>query len=314
MNSLVRKWNAFWFPESTGLRLAICRITVVAAQLFFFLPRSTSLHQQLAIVDRAGGEFINPQVLTRLICAVLPPGVFPTHEAILVIYTLAIVSGITTLIGLATRFSAFLFAAANCVMVAHLYSYGEKHHPEAVFCIFLMLLAFCPSGRRLSVDAIWRRRKKPDASRDQSTTQFAVWPLRLTQIILAMAYLCAGLCKLRVSGLRWMNGYTLQHHVFGDAIRWGKPLGVWLAQQHELCIVLSIAAITLEVFFFLAIVTPRIMPLILVSGVLLHVGIDLTQGATFFQLILLYVVFIDFEKRRALRDTPINETTNTAPA
>ena len=31
-------WNEFWFPQSTALRLAICRIVTVGAQLFLFRP------------------------------------------------------------------------------------------------------------------------------------------------------------------------------------------------------------------------------------------------------------------------------------
>ena len=111
-----------------------------------------------------------------------------------------------------------------------------------------------------------------------------------------MTYLNAGICKLHVSGLAWMNGYTLQGHIFTDAVRWERPLGLWMAQQHNLCIALSVFAILFEVSFFVALIAPRAVPFILIGGAALHTGIFLVQAAPFFQTVILYCVFIDFDR------------------
>lgn len=292
----IDRWNAYWFPETTALRLSICRIVIVASQLFLFFP---SLDSQLMLVRPFRG-FIEPQALIVLISAIIPIDVFPTVSALILIYWVTFVAGITTLIGLFTRTSAFVFALGNWIFVAHAYSYGEHHHPEAILCIFLMLLAFSPSGRYLSLDRVIRRfrmRSRKDREwgvHDRSVT--AMWPLRLTQVLLAFAYLSTGLAKILFGGLQWMNGYTLQQIIFSSAIARDIPLGVWLAQQHTLCMVLSVGVILFEVFFWISLLIPWTLPYFLIGGAMIHLGIYVFEGSTFFQYIALYVVFIDFDR------------------
>jgi len=95
-----------------------------------------------------------------------------------------------------------------------------------------------------------------------------------------------------------MNGFTLQAHALNDAVRWDCPLGLWLAQQHALCVVLSVLTVAYETFFWIVIPWPRLVPVFVPAGILVHVGIYYTQAAPFFQFIVLFVVFFDFEHRR----------------
>jgi hypothetical protein len=84
--------------------------------------------------------------------------------------------------------------------------------------------------------------------------------------------------------------------MFANAINFDKPVGIWLAQQHVLCMLLSIATIFFEIFFFISLFFRKSVVLFLIGGVLLHVGIFVTMSAPFFQHILLYSVFINFER------------------
>jgi hypothetical protein len=222
--------------------------------------------------------------------------VLPTAVTFKIIYWATAASGITALIGLFTRSSAFLFALGNWVLIAHVYSYGEDHHPEALLCIFLMTLALSPSGMRLSVDALIRRRRTGSTGVEIERSTMAIWPMKLAQLLLCFAYVSTGLAKLVYGGLGWMNGYTLQQIIFTSALGREIPLGIWLAQQHTLCLLLSIGVILFEVFFFLALLWPRTLPYFMAGGILLHLGIDMAEGSSFFQYIVLYVVFIDFER------------------
>ena len=290
--SLIHRWNGYWFAESAGVQLAVCRVVVVAAQLFLFFP---SLDSQLMFLRPFGG-FIDPQILIVAISKLLPDNLFPTVAALTIIYWTTVAAGITTLIGFLTRSSALVFALGNWILVAHKYSYGEDHHPEAILCIFLMLLALSPSGRRLSVDALIDGYRNPDGQRSSEKISTALWPLKLTQLLLCFAYVSTGLAKLVYGGLAWMNGYTLQQIIFTSAVSRDIPLGIWLAQQHTLCMLLSIGVILFEVFFFVGFLIPRTLPYFVVGGVLLHLGIYFAEGSPFFQYIVLYAVFIDFDK------------------
>src|SRR5215831_19072689 len=92
-------WNAFWFPEATMLRLSFCRIIVVAAQLFIFLPH---LGYQIDLLKRDTG-FVDPQLIVVAISTVIPTDVFFTPAIFKVLYYVTVLAGVTCLIGLFTR-------------------------------------------------------------------------------------------------------------------------------------------------------------------------------------------------------------------
>jgi uncharacterized membrane protein YphA (DoxX/SURF4 family) len=294
---LLHFWDSYWFPETSAVRLAACRIIAVASQLFLFFP---ALSDQINLLERSTG-FIEPQLLVVAISAIVPPHLFFIPSTFTVIYWLTIAAGLTTLIGLFTRTSALVFALGNWVMLAHGSSYGEEHHSEAILSIFLLLFAFAPSGARFSIDAVIRRWRTCENHReDASSFTTAMWPLRLIQVLFALTYFSTGMAKLIYSGPEWMNGYTLQSIIFSDAVSSGRPLGIWLAQQYGVCVLLSIATVLFEVFFFVILFVPRLAPCFLVAGALFHITIFVTIAAPFFQHILLYSVFIDFGRWKLL--------------
>jgi len=285
------RWNAYWFPPAPILHLAICRIVAVAAQLFWFFPNLEE-HQNLLVKNP---EFLEPQLLIRAISAVVPREVLFTPGAFTVLYWATMAAGVAALVGLFTRTSLFVFALGTWIFVAHLFSYGDRHHTEALFCIFLMLLALAPSGERVSVDALIRRRRHAsDASDASGMSEMAIWPLKVVHVLLAMTYFSAGMSKLLHSGPRWLNGYTLQGHTFGDALERGRPLGIWLAQQHDVAVALSVLTILLEVFFFVSLFLPRLAPLFFLGALAFQAGLYLAAGYDFFQHMVLLTLLLFF--------------------
>lgn len=287
-SSWIERWNQYWFPTTPVVHLALCRIVAVAAQLFWFFPNLDE-HRNLLVKNT---EFIEPQLLVRIIAAVVPREAFFTPETFTLLYWGTALAGVAALVGLFTRTSLFLFALGTWIFIAHLYSYGDRHHTEALFCIFLMLLTLSPAGERLSVDAILRRRRTGTAGPE--TSDLAIWPLKVTHVLLALTYFSTGVSKLLYSGTRWLNGYTLQGHTFGDAVERGHPLGIWLAQQHSLAIALSYFTILLEVFFFLSLFLPRFAPLFFLAALGFQIGLYATAGYDFFQHMVLLTLLLVF--------------------
>jgi len=165
MNRFVQGWQNFWFPESSAYNLAICRIIITASKLIFFFP---SLEFHIDLLD-GGTKFIEPQIFISLIDALFPADLVFTSQSISIIYWITAIAGLTAVIGLATRASALVFALGNWFFVALRYSYGEEHHSEAILCIFILLLALSPSGKRLSIDALLRRLRTSES--DTSANQ-----------------------------------------------------------------------------------------------------------------------------------------------
>ena len=287
----IRWWNAYWFPTTPLVHLAICRIVAVAAQLFWFFP-DLDEHRNLLLKNP---EFIEPQLLIRAIAAVVPREVFFTPDGFTVLFWVTAAAGIAALVGFCTRTSLFLFALGTWIFVAHLFSYGDRHHTEALLCFFLMLLPLAPSGGRLSLDGWLRRRRAGAAAAEPpETSDLAIWPLKVAHVLFAMTYFSAGISKMIYSGLRWLNGYTLQAHTFGDALERGHPLGIWLAQQHTLAVALSLFTILFEIGFCLSLFFPRWSPLFILVALSFQVGLYATAGYDFFQHMVLLTLLLFF--------------------
>lgn len=74
------------------------------------------------------------------------------------------------------------------------------------------------------------------------------------------------------------------------------PIGLWLSQRSLLCIGFSAATLLFELLFIVAVVIRRWLPLFVFVGLIMHVVIWQTIGALFLQLMLLYCVFVPFDR------------------
>jgi hypothetical protein len=296
MKRWIDLWNGYWFPTTTSLNLAGARIVAVAAQLFWFFP---SLESNIHLASK-NADFMDPQPIIRAIVAVVPRDVVFTASGFTALYWITAVAGVAALVGFLTRSSLFVFAMGVWIFVSHKYSYADVHHPEALFVIFLLVLAFSPAGESLSVDALLRRRRARragDPAEGPGPVDTAMWPLKLVHVLLAMTYFSTGISKLMVGGLAWMNGYTLQNYIFGDGISRDIPLGIWVAQHYWLCVFLSVFTIGFELFFFVSILWPRVAPLFFITGIFFHIGLYVTSGHPFFQHIVMNALLLFFLDR-----------------
>jgi hypothetical protein len=185
-----------------------------------------------------------------------------------------------------------VYGLAYGFFVSHAYSYGDVHHREVLYFLFILALAFSPAGQRLSIDALIRRWRARRAGLAESSTQqsaLAMWPLKFLHVLLSITYFSTGVTKLLAGGLQWINGYTLQFAIFKNAIRRAAypEFGLWMAHQHTLCILVSIGTILFETFFFVSLFLPRVAPLFFAGGILFHLMLWLTSGHPFFEHMLL---------------------------
>ena len=296
MRTFFRPLERHWFAPAPLRDLAFFRITVVAAQLLIFLP-------SLGTIRRLGGaddRLWYPLPALKVLLWPFGWGVRPDPMLLEGVLYLTVVAGILGLIGLYTRPSLLAFTAGNTVLIAHTYSYGEYHHNDGVMVIALAILSVSACGRAWSIDSVRSRiaatahgmRFVPSGETAQ-VSEAARWPLRLVQWLLVLIYLSAGLSKLAIGGLDWLNGYTLAYYLAEDGLRWDLDLGLKLAAHPKLLVAMSVVAITFELSFALAILFPRLTWAYVLLGTGLHVGIDVLQHARFFQFIALYAAFVE---------------------
>jgi hypothetical protein len=289
----IDRWNRYWFPTTTTRTLALCRIIAVAAQIFWFVP---DLEGHINLVSK-NTAFIDPQVVISAISSIVPRSVLFTPQGITILYWSTLVAGIAALVGLFTRTSLFVFALGIWIFTSHKFSYADVHHTEALFSIFLMSLAFAPSGNSLSIDALIRRHRariRGAATEPLERSDTAIWPLKLAHVLLALTYFSTGASKILAGGLGWMNGYTVQIYTFMDAMGRNRPLGIWLAQYHTLGVLLGAFTVLFELFFFVSLLLPRIAPFFFLTGILFHVGLYVVMGHPFFGHILMNALLLAF--------------------
>ena len=290
----VQAWVGFWFSTTTAVPLAVCRLVLVPGWLLFF-GSSWELHSIPLGYDPAR---IN-QTLMHAVLLFVPVETFHTWEFLRGLWLVTTVAGVLATVGFFTRTSLLTFGLGNVILIAHRYSYGELHHPEALYCIAIVLIALSPAGRCYSVDSwIGKRSRNPEGWGPDAKMDTAMWALRLVQCLLGLAYFSAGSGKLLYGGLAWMNGATMQTIVLTDYVRFGMPAGLWLVESFWLSVAGSVTTILVEVSFFLAVFVPPMRKYILMAGVGLHVGIYVTMAAPFFIWMAMYAVFVDFESLR----------------
>lgn len=320
INGRAGYWQRFWFPTSTTFGLSVCRILASLTMVLFFLP---SWDKQLWVISRPGFE--GTQGLIDLILLFVSEETFRSEAFLRPIYWVALVAGWFAVVGLFTRPALLILAVGSGILQAHEYSYGRVSHPEGIFIVFLFAMAFAPSNRCLSIDSLMRRSNKPSQWGPDAVRTDAVWPLRLVQLLLGLAYLSAAVAKLVVGGLPWMNGYTLQtvmlrtyaNYEIRDPnhLEFGKALCAWLMKQYELLVLLSVATIVWEALFIVAVFSKRLRPWFLIGGVGLHTSIWLAQNAPFHEWMVLYATFLNWELIRAWfrKDAPM-PAIDAAPA
>jgi hypothetical protein len=288
----MRLWQRYWFAPAPYLDLAVIRIIAVAMQLFLMFLYGDTL---VTLRERAAlpSEYWDPPILLNLINLPFGWGFRPSSEVLSLLYSAGIVAGLFALVGCLTNVALIVFAATSIYLQAFLYSFGDYHHPEAVMMVALGALALSPSGRALSVDAWFgRRRARRGGELLTETSEFAGWPIKLIQWFFVLMYISAVWSKLSASGLDWANGFTLQFYLARDGLRWDSLFGYWLSHYHTMILMGQYGVLLFQATFVLPVIFPKLRWIYVPAGLLLHIGIYLTLKAPFFQWIALYAVFI----------------------
>ncbi len=296
-------WREFWFRPASLERLALFRIllmTLVCVEFIAYEPMLLAGAELAA--SRVEGAFWNP------IFAVSALGLEPpSPELARSVMTVGSIAAACGLLGLLSNLSCAVAGACLVYAAAMVYSFEKVHHDKAALAFTLAVLPFAPIGARWSLDAAilrvlraWRGGAAPDNS---ARSQFALFPLRFTQVTLALGYGAAGASKLIVAGPQWANGYTLMSFL----AEFDMPATPWFAGGVERMMLFSVFALGVQLGFPSILFWPRLAWFFVPAVVLNHVINWLTlDTGPYASLWFLTIAFVPLERvsawvRAALR-------------
>jgi hypothetical protein len=199
------------------------------------------------------------------------------RDVYLILLWVAVPAAAALSIGLATRFSASYVAG----FVGYNLFLSRTHfsHNRAFLLVLLLGVAVLPLGRRLSLDAAWRRRKG-----DALEARGQLWPLLLMRFEVASVFVASGTSKLIDPD--WWGGTVTRLRI----VRWrdlvidrGVPEAVldvltsggfhwWFAK----------AAVITELFIALGLIARRTRMGAIWVAVLFHVSIEVFASVQVF--------------------------------
>lgn len=272
-----RAWRVlagWWFAPLPAERLAALRVLV---GLFALAYLSSRLGQLLALPGLPRGSW-RPVGAVELLTST--PWPRPVVTA-LVLATWAL--AVAFVLGLAHRWLAPVFALLLLLVLTYRNSWGMVFHTENLLVLHALVLAIVPAADAWSIDA--RGRAAPAHERYG-------WPLRALAVITIIAYVLAGVAKLRLGGWAWTDGDALREQIAIDNLRkhlMGAPMSPIAATFLEhtwLMHAMAIGTMIVELGAPIALVHRRVALAWSVAAWGFHVGVVALMAIVFpYQLI-----------------------------
>lgn len=261
----MRRLADWWFAPAPAERLAIVRILV---GLFGFGWVTARLPEIYGVAKLTSWKPVGP---VAFLVDPLPPALVLAigiaTSLLLALFTL----------GVRYRIVAPLAAFALLWTLSYRNSWGMPFHTENLLVLHVIALAIAPAA---DVWAIGRRRPA-------RTHAGYGWPLKLMIALTAATYLLAGIAKLRIAGLDWLDGEVLRNHIAIDNVRKQllgdpiAPLATTLLEHPRLLTAFSVTSIALELGAPVALLGGRIGRLWALGVWGFHVGVILLMNIWF---------------------------------
>ncbi len=281
----LRRLEGFVFAPEDARRLAALRIG-----LFALLALRLAITDFAFVADQPAALF-DPVSLFHL----LPE--MPSSGIVHVLQPLGVVAALVAAAGLWPRVTFPLAFAIAVFLELMLNATGKIVHNDVLLILCLIPLLAVPrtACREWSATALVGRGRSDPAGPRRGIAYG--WPVRTAMIIVGLAYLIAGLQKLRYSGLDWFTTDNLRYVLWSasDSHAEANGLGLFIADHDWLAHLFAAGTILLEVGFILCVPFAKLRWIMVPSVVALHVGIRLMMGLDYSaQWLTVVIVFVNW--------------------
>jgi hypothetical protein len=190
------------------------------------------------------------------------------------------------------------FALAFFTVVSYRLSWGHVLHGEHLPALYVLVIGFSSAAAAWSYDAASVAGSEP-----LKDSRFG-WPIKVLMLVTVVAYVLAGVAKLRIGGPGWITGDALRNQVAYDNLRKvvmgdaHSPLGAWMVRHWWVFPPMAILTLVVELGAPAALVRGRLRAMWVAGAWLFHVGIWMLMAIAFpFQLFgFAYAPFFDVER------------------
>jgi hypothetical protein len=300
---------AWLLAPAPAARLALLRILVGAyATAWAAIRLPAHLGHADQVVDR-----------WHAVGVLAPLGSPPADVAIVLLAAAAPVLGLLFVAGWRYGTVGPLFAVAMLVLATLDSAWGQVFHTENLVVLHLLILAAGPAADVLAVgrpraqahatgadDPVYHEDLDDPGEPTGPDGRYG-WPVRLAAVAVVLAYVLAGIAKLRIGGLDWLDGDTLRHLVANDNLRKAllgdsySPIGTHMVGQAWLFPPLAVVTVVVELGAVLALRGGRWRTAWVAAAWLFHVGV-LALMAIVFPYQLAGVAFAPFFRLERLAD------------
>lgn len=288
MKSRVMAWCLAPAPAE---RLGCLRILIGLFALIYVAVRAGNL---LSVVRFMPAQF-EPVGLAVLLSAPLPAWLVQLSVA------LTLAAGLCFTLGLLFEVTGVLFGLLLLWVTTYRSSWGMVFHTENLLTLHVLLLALAPAADALSLDARRRSAAAPAIGASYG------WAIRTLSLVTVIAYVLAGVAKLKLAGGPWLGGELLRTQIAYDNLRKIElgtsvsPLGPWLVRHQAVFAPLAVLTMLVELGAPLSLVHRRIAWVWVLAAWGFHVGVLLLMSIGFvYQLTgIAYLPFFPIERALA---------------
>jgi hypothetical protein len=251
--------SRWWFAPAPAERLAALRIAVGGFATLWMIGRLP----ELAAVASGPASLFAPVGAIGVLNAPLPPVV----AIAIAVATIALLAAFTA--GVGYRAVAPLAAAGALWTLSYRSSWGMVFHTDNLVVLHLIALACAPAA-----DA-WTLGRRGAPPREAGYG----WAIKLLAALTCATYVVAGVAKLRLAGLDWLDGDQLRNQIAIDNVRKAllggatAPLAASLVGHRAALAALSIATLAIELGAPLALLGGRVARLWALAAWLFHAGV-----------------------------------------
>jgi len=221
-----------------------------------------------------------------------PSRVHALHVAWLVLLVFAC-------IGLWVRISSFGAFLVGAVLLWFENTIAYANAKDVLIIWAMYALAVLSTPDQFSVDRLLFRRRFEDASRGATADRDEFLAIYCVRVMLALMFCCAGLSKLRTSGIHWGTSGTLANLLAAKALTWDRSprvpgLAEALARHPRWCDVLARGVLPLELSAPLVLVSEWARRLVAPALFVMLASFWLMLGISFPMTLVCFVFFLRF--------------------